>query len=128
MVGRTNRAAVTINENELIEFLTNARATFGVFRVKILDGSTRIFFMNIGRGVEFYQADHLANLKDVKSSNNMNSPTTASKQIDWNKVCQFVHAGRETNTLILLFRWDKLEPEHFKKFVNYFRWHNILKK
>jgi len=36
MVGRTNRAAVTINENELIEFLTNA--TFGVFQVKILDG------------------------------------------------------------------------------------------
>ena len=50
------------------------------------------------------------------------------KQIDWHKVIQFLDTGPESNSLILLFRWDKLEPEYFKKFVNYFRWPDILKK
>jgi len=111
---------VTINEKELMDILTTANATFGAFRVRLTDGSTSIFFMYVAKGSEFSQLDHFEDLRHAKSSNNMNYTTNGSKQIDWHKVIQFVDTGPESNSLILLFRWDKLEPEYFKKFVNYF--------
>ena len=51
--------AVTINKNELMDFLSIARATFGIFRVKMPDGGTRDFFMYIVRGLEFCKFNHL---------------------------------------------------------------------
>ena len=58
--------AATINNDELMDFLSIARATFGIFRVKMPDGGTRDFFMYIVRGLEFCKLNHLKGLADKK--------------------------------------------------------------
>jgi hypothetical protein len=90
--------AVTIIKDELLDFLNIARATFGIFRVKMPDVGTREFFMYIVRGSEFCKFNHLKELA-VKSSN-INNNNNMSHQTDLYNVIQFVDGG-------LIFRWDK---------------------
>jgi hypothetical protein len=91
--------AATINKNELLDFLRIARATFGIFRVKMPDGGTRDFFMYIVRGLEFCKFNHLKELA-AKSSNINNNNNNTSQQADLYNVIQFVDGG-------LIFRWNK---------------------
>jgi hypothetical protein len=90
--------AVTINKNELMDFLSIARATFGIFRVKMPDGGTRDFFMYIVRGLEFCKFNHLKEL--AAKSTNINNNNNTSQQTDLYNVIQFVDGGS-------IFRWDK---------------------
>src|SRR5712691_8919745 len=105
--------AATINKNELMDFLSNARATFGIFRVKIPEGGTRDFFMYIVRGSEFCKFSHLKGL-EAKSSN-INNFDNTSQQTNLYNVIQFVNAGPSGNTLIPVFRWDKLDSRYKNK-------------
>jgi hypothetical protein len=92
--------AVSINNDELMDFLSITRATFGIFRVKMPKGGTRDFFMYIVRGLEFCKFSHLNGL--AAKSNNVNNCDNTSQQTDLYNVIQFVEGG-------LIFRWDKLD-------------------
>lgn len=120
----TAAGAVTITKDELLDFLSIARATFGIFRVKMPDGGTRDFFMYIVRGLEFCKFNHLKELA-AKSSNINNNNT--SQQTDLYNVIQFVDGG-------LIFRWDILDStskknllgqiqEWSKNHINNSTWH-----
>jgi len=96
----TATGAVNINNDELLDFLSIAVATFGVFRVKIPDGGTRDFFMYVVRGLEFCKFNHLKEL--AAKSSNINNNNNSSQQTDLYNVIQFVDGGS-------IFRWDKLD-------------------
>ena len=100
--------AVTINKNELMDFLSIARATFGIFRVKMPEGGTRDFFMYIVRGSEFCKFNHLKELTAKRS--NLNDNNNKSQQTDLYNVIQFVDGGS-------IFRWDKLDSISKKKLL-----------
>jgi hypothetical protein len=91
--------AVTITKDELLDFLSITRATFGIFRVKMPDGGTRDFFMYIVRGLEFCKFNHLKELA-AKSSHINNNNTL--QQTDLYNVIQFVDGGS-------ILKWDKLD-------------------
>ncbi|PWU78959.1 MAG: hypothetical protein DLM72_19945 [Candidatus Nitrosopolaris wilkensis] len=87
----TATGAVNINKDELLDFLSIAGATFGVFRVKIPDGGTRDFFMYVVRGLEFCKFNHLKEL--AAKSSNINNNNNTSQQTDLYNVIQFVDGG-----------------------------------
>jgi hypothetical protein len=103
--------AATINRNELLDFLSNARATFGMIRVKMSDGGTRDF-MYIVRGTEFCKFSHLKRLK-AKSSN-INNYDNTSQQTNLYNVIQFVNGG-------FIFRVDKLDSMGKKNLLGQIR-------
>jgi hypothetical protein len=100
--------AATINKNELTDFLSNARATFGIFRVKMPEGGTRDFFMYIVRGSEFCKFNHLKEL--AAKSSNINSNNNTSQQTNLYNVIQFVDGGS-------IFRWDILDSTSKKNLL-----------
>jgi hypothetical protein len=117
--------AATINKNELMDFLSNARATFGIFRVKMPQGGTRDFFMYIARGSESCKFNHLKEL--AAKSSNINNNNNTSQQTNLYNVIQFVDGGS-------IFRWDILDftskknllgqiQEWSKNHVNDSTWH-----
>jgi len=100
--------AATINNDELMDFLSIAGATFGIFRVKMPDGGTRDFFMYIVRGLEFSKLNHLKGL--AAKSSNINNKNNMSQQTDLYNVIQFVDGG-------LIFRWDILDSTSKKNLL-----------
>ncbi len=97
---------VTINKDELLDFLGKARATFGIFRVKMPEGRTCDFFMYIVRELESCKFSHLKGLP--AKNRDINNCDNASQQTDLNKAIQFVDGGS-------IFRWDKLDSMYKNK-------------
>jgi len=97
---------VTINKDELLDFLSKARATFGIFRVKMVEGRTCDFFMYIVRELESCKFSHLKGLQ--AKNRDINNCDHASQQTDLNKAIQFVDGGS-------IFRWDKLDSMYKNK-------------
>jgi len=109
--------AIAITKNEVKEFLNIARATFGVFKIKMPDGSMSNFFMYIVKGLESTRVNYLEELKLPNSDNNSNHTNHGSQQIEWHELFQLVDARSSANGLMLVFRWDKLNPVHFKNLM-----------
>lgn len=111
--------AVAITKNEVKEFLNIARATFGVFKIKMPDGSMSNFFMYIVKGLESTRVNYLQELKMPTSNNNSNHTNHGSQQIEWHELFQLVDARPQANGLMLVFRWDKLDLDlvHFKNLM-----------
>lgn len=104
--------AAIISQNELMDFLSIARATFGIFRVRMPKGGTRYFFIYIVRGSDFCKFSHLKGLetKSNKSNNCDNTP----QQTNLYNVIQFVDGGS-------LFRLDKLDSIGEKNLLGQFQ-------
>jgi hypothetical protein len=56
-------------------------------------------------------------LKLQNSDNNSNHIIHGPQQIELHEFYQFVDARPWFNSPVLVFRWDKLDPEHFKKLM-----------
>jgi hypothetical protein len=93
--------AVLINKDELVDFLSIAMATFGIFRVKMPDGGTRDFLIYIVRGLESCKFNHCTT-PEAKSIN-----TNTSKHTNLHNVIQYVNGGA-------IFRLDKLDSKSNK--------------
>jgi len=109
--------AVAITKNEVKEFLNMGRATFGVFKIKMPNGSISNFFMYIVKGLESTRVNYLQELKFPNVGSNSKHTNHGSQQIEWHKLFQLVDAHPWANSLMLVFRWDKLDPVHFKNLM-----------
>jgi hypothetical protein len=60
---------------------------------------------------------YLERLKLPNSDDNSTHMISGSQQIELHELYQFVDARPWFNSIILVFRWDKLDPEHFKQLM-----------
>ena len=100
--------AAIISQTELMDFLSIARATFGIFRVKMPKGGTRDFFIYIVRGLEFCKFSYLKGLE--AKSNKINNCDNTTQQTNLYNVIQFVDGGS-------IFRLDKLDSIGIKNLL-----------
>jgi hypothetical protein len=116
----TATGAVTINKDELMDFLSIAMATFGIFRIKMHEGGTRDFLMYIVRGLEFCKFNHLKVLEARNSNINDSNNTSHSNLYS---AIQFVNAGPPGNRECAIFRFDKLYFGYQKDLRRIEDWH-----